>query len=161
MKNVFGLFLVLLLVLCLNGCDEWDDWFGDDDDDTETTSTATTDTTSDSTSATTTDTTNDSTSATTTDNTQSKAKNLRYSHYNPAAWHGAGSAIVLCTDSPTMDSCKIGGKALIQHGSRDKGRLVYTHYTKKGLSGTITCSKGSKRYSTKVSGSGLQWGSCK
>lgn len=47
MKKAVRLFLVLFLVVSLNGCDDWDDWFGsDDDDDTTTTSDTTSGTTS-------------------------------------------------------------------------------------------------------------------
>lgn len=33
MKKAVRLLLILFLALSLNGCDTWDDWFGDDDDD--------------------------------------------------------------------------------------------------------------------------------
>jgi len=63
MKKAVRLLLVLFLVLSLNGCDEWDDWFGDDDDDD--TTVTTTDTTTDTTTVT--DTTADDTTDDTTE----------------------------------------------------------------------------------------------
>ena len=152
MKKAVRLFLVLCFVLSLNGCDDWDDWFNNDDD-------------SDSTNQTDTVTLNDDTSDDASDDTASDdevtdSETLRYDHYNPAAWHGKGSAIVLCSNSPTMDSCDIDGTSLVQHGSLDRGRVVFTSYNKKGLSGTVTCTDGSTTYTTEVSGSGMQDGSC-
>lgn len=147
MKKAGRLLLVLLLLSGLSACDTWDDWFDDDDDDDTTDiSTTTTDTT---------------TTTTTAKSDTSDNADLKYSHYNPAAWHGAGSAIVLCSNSPKMIACEIEGQNLVQHGSYDKGRQVFTSYYDRGLSGTITCSTGSASYSTDVSGGGLQFGSCR
>lgn len=84
-----------------------------------------------------------------------------YDHYNPAAWHGRGSALVLCSNAPVMDRCEINGHRLTLHGSRDKGRLVYTDYYKSGLGGTIICTRGNDSWAYSVSSRGLQYGSCR
>lgn len=148
MKKAGRLLLVLFLLLSLNGCDTWDDWFDDDDDDDTTVeeTTTTTDTTA--------------TTDTTTTTKKSDGGNLKFSHYNPGAWHGKGSAIVLCTNSPKMNGCKIDGTSLTQHGSLDKNRVVWTAYSTKGLSGKVKCFSGDTKYTTEVSGSSLQFGSC-
>lgn len=81
-------------------------------------------------------------------------------HYNPAAWHGRGSAIVCCPGAPKMDSVTIGGRSLRKHGSLDKGREVWTDYHKKGLSGEIVMRSGSRTWRFNVRGHGMQYGDC-
>ena len=89
------------------------------------------------------------------------SKALKVHHYNPAAWKGLGSAVVLCEGVAAMDECKIEGKRMVQHGAMDKNRYLYTVYRTPGLGGTITCERGNKVFTYKVKSSGLQFGSCK
>jgi hypothetical protein len=85
-----------------------------------------------------------------------------YHHYNPQAWKGKGVALVLCPKSSKMDSCNINGKGMYLHGSRDKGRYVYTRRGKTGISGVVSCKKGSKVYKFKVKGGrSIQYGKCR
>lgn len=149
MKKAGRLLLVLFLMFSLNACDTWDDWFDDDDDDDTTTADTVTPAADTDTPA----------SVDTTDVTS--AGNLNYDHYNPSAWKGRGSAVVLCSNSPSMIACDIDGHPLPKHGSYDQGRAVWTAFNDKGLSGTLSCTTASgNTYTTTVSGSGLQWGSC-
>lgn len=150
MKKVGRLFLVLFLLFSITGCDTWDDWFNDDDDDEDEEITQTLDTSSDT----------DDTDDTDDDTDTTEKSTLRYSHYNPSAWKGRGSALVLCSNSPSMSSCSVGGTSLAKHGSLDKGRVVWTVWNSKGLSGRVKCFSGDTKYTATVSGSGLQFGSC-
>ena len=90
--------------------------------------------------------------------TKPKSSN-KFDHYNPQAWHGEGSALVLCSGSH-MSSCSIEGKQMSMHGSLDRGREVWTLYHRSGLGGTIICENGSKSFAYEVSGRGVQYGSC-
>jgi hypothetical protein len=61
-----------------------------------------------------------------------------YDHYNHEAWGGDGLAIVLCRNSPDLDSCEIRRHAaerlqgLNKHGSLDDGRQVFADYNTTG-----------------------------
>ena len=88
--------------------------------------------------------------------------NPGWHHYNPTAWHGKGSAIVFCNDSPDYASCTIGGHTLKYHGL-DKGRQVWTDHNTTHLGGTVKCTgKNGQSFSTSVSGSGssIIYGGC-
>jgi len=80
MKKAVRLLLILFLALSLNGCDTWDDWFGDDDDDDETVdvieTTAAQDTSSDTASVKTTST--DATATATTSDSSSGSETAVY-----------------------------------------------------------------------------------
>lgn len=85
----------------------------------------------------------------------------KFDHYNPLAWKGRGSALVLCYGSPRMDSCSIEGRPMALHGSTDHGRYVWTVYNKTRLGGTIVCKNGQESYAYEVSGyGGMQYGNC-
>lgn len=87
-------------------------------------------------------------------------KKLNHHHYNPAAWKGSGSAVVLCPGAKKMDSCRIGNTKLVEHSRQDKGRYVYTDYKKKGLKGTLSCVRNGITYQTTVKANKLQYGQC-
>ncbi len=53
-----------------------------------------------------------------------------FDHYRPTAWGGAGTAIVLCRNSPDFDHCELRAdgariRVLVRHGL-DEGRMVFT-----------------------------------
>lgn len=85
---------------------------------------------------------------------------MKQHHYNPESWHGKGSAVVLCPGEPKMDSCDIEGDNLKLWPQMDKGRYLYTAFNTKGLSGTLSCTRGNKVYTMEVKGSGMQYGNC-
>lgn len=149
MKKAGRLLLVLFLMFSLNACDSVSDWFDDDDDDDSTDYVDYTNYTTDDTPA----------AVDTTDVTSSGS--LNYDHYNPDAWDGKGSAVVLCSNSPSMVACDIEGTPLPKHGSYDQGRAVWTAFNNDNLGGTLSCTTASgNTYTTTVSTHGLQWGSC-
>lgn len=82
-----------------------------------------------------------------------------YHHYNPKAWHGAGSAIVLCPGK-SVESVSIDGRELTKHGSPDKGREVWTDYHHPGLHGEVIMRAGSRVWKFSVRSEGLQHGDC-
>lgn len=64
--------------------------------------------------------------------TQSHASQC-FHHFNPAAWHNQGTAIVLCLNSGEMNNCDVyfeGQKVLdlYKHGNTDHDRVVWTNY---------------------------------
>lgn len=154
--------VVLMSLMVVYGCsdmeDTWDRWFGNDDDD-ETTEVATA-----------------QPAAAEKPKAETEPKKVEpkeepkstssrytnyYHHYNPQAWDGKGVAIVLCPKSSKMDSCDINGRSMYLHGSRDKGRYVYTRRGETGTKGTVTCRKGSKFYKIRVKGGrSIQYGKC-
>lgn len=93
------------------------------------------------------------------ENVADKNGTLNFHHYNPAAWKGMGSALVLCS-GVRADSCYIDGSKAQKHSALDKGREVWTLYTTPGVAGTITVKIDGKTFTAKVKGSGLQFGNC-
>jgi MYXO-CTERM domain-containing protein len=61
-----------------------------------------------------------------------------FDHYNHSAWSDRGLAMVLCRNSPVMDSCEMrrrGGErvnGLTLHGSLDRGRQAFADYNTRG-----------------------------
>ena len=85
----------------------------------------------------------------------------QYHHWNTNAWHGQGSALVMCSNVTNgMKWCKINGHSLLKHGSADKGRDVWTIY-QQNLGGVIQCYRGGITWEFKVSSaSGVHYGNC-
>ncbi len=98
--------------------------------------------------------------ATNTNNNATKSR--RFHHYNPQAWHGTGSAIVMCEGwSNGMKWCKINGRVMTRHGSQDLGREIWSIYGETGIGGTVQCSRNNQTFEYQVSGGGgIQYGSC-
>ena len=85
----------------------------------------------------------------------------QYHHWNTNAWHGRGSALVMCSNVTNgMQWCKINGRSLQKHGSADKGRDVWTIY-QQNLGGVIQCYRSGITWEFKVSSaSGVHYGNC-
>jgi len=147
------LVLVLAATLSLSGCS--DVWCWPFECGSEKTSSAVAD---DSKADTSTDDSADTSSDTSNDTVR---HSNQYHHWNTKAWHGQGSALVMCSNVTNgMKWCKINGHSLLKHGSADKGRDVWTIY-QQNLGGVIQCYRGGITWEFKVSSaSGVHYGNC-
>ena len=103
------------------------------------------------------------TSADTSSDTSSSTirRSNQYHHWNTNAWHGRGSALVMCAGVTNgMKWCKINGRPLRQH-PQDLSRDVWTIYNEKNLGGIIQCYRDGITWEFKVSSaSGTHYGNC-
>lgn len=85
-----------------------------------------------------------------------------YHHVNTTAWHGKGTAIVFCPGQAKFDKCSLNGDRWALHGSRDKGRYVYTDYNSPRLHGVLECYRGNDLHQYEIPRkSGVIYGDCK
>ncbi len=91
---------------------------------------------------------------------ESVTNQRKFHHYNSAAWHGSGSAVVLCPgDSAT--EVTMAGRPFVKHGSLDKGREVWTDWRTPGLTGTLNIVIDGKLYRSQITdSSGMTNGDC-
>ena len=147
------LILVLVATLSLSGCSDF--WCWPFDCGSEETSSGVADDSK-------TDTSTDDSADTSSDTSNDTVRHSnQYHHWNTNAWHGRGSALVMCSNVTNgMQWCKINGRSLQKHGSADKGRDVWTLY-QQNLGGVIQCYRSGITWEFKVSSaSGVHYGNC-
>ncbi len=84
----------------------------------------------------------------------------RHHHVNTRAWHGKGSAVVLC-NGDAATSVKMNGNPWQLHGSLDKSRQVWTDYNSPGLTGTLEITIDGVTYTSQVTNpNGMTPGRC-
>ncbi len=124
MKKAVKLLLILFLALSLNGCDTWDDWFGDDDDDDDDVVTTTTTTTTDTAAAKTTTASSD-TASTTAASTTTSSGTVYATYFGktngglPTWYFGGNMSDYPTTFTLTIDGC--GSSSVSNNGHRWTG----------------------------------------